>query len=302
MIKKNDGFTVLELMIVIVVLLVLAAILIPNFPLIQQRTELNNGVQEFVGVLKSAQNRALASDANSQYGVYIDTSVSPHKYVLFKGASYAVREQAYDQNYFLSNNVEFYAISLGGGNEIFFNKLTGSSQQSGSVSLRSKIDNSQNKTVYIANSGVIGFVAPSSASDEARIKDSRHVHFDYSRIINTSTENIVLTFDGTIVKVIPVNAYLAGGEFNWEGTVNTASSDQTVRVHTHRLNNPDTQFSVTRDKRFNDKTFKITISGDSFGSLIEYSADGATVNGLTSADCSSGATGLSSFVSNCSWQ
>ncbi len=287
---KEEGFTIIEIVIVLAILIVLAAIIIPNFFLIQQRTDLNNGAQEFVGVLKSAQNRALASDSSSQYGVYINTGVTPNKYVLFKGASYAGRDALQDQNYFLPKNVEFYSISLGGGSEIVFNKLTSASAQSGSVSLRNKTDTSQNKTVYIANSGVISFTAPSAFSDANRVKDSRHVHFDYSRTIDTATENVVLTFDNSVTKIIPINGYLSGGNLDWSGTVNVGGQNQVVQVKTHRLNNPDTQFSIRRDARYNNKILKITISGDNSGYLAEYSADGTII------------THTSIYASNFIWQ
>ena len=278
MIKKDDGFTIIEIMIVIAILTILFTVVVFDFVLTQKRTDLNNGVQEFVTTLKFAQSRAISSDTNSQYGVYLNTAVSPNQYVVFKGLDYASRDTSYDQNYFLPANIEFYAISLGGGSEVVFNKLTGSTVQQGSVSLRDRIDVTQNKTIYVSNSGTIDFNQTAVASDSNRVKDSRHVHFDYLRTIDTATENVVLTFDSTLVQVIPINAYLAGNEFSWEGTVNTAGSDQTVKIHAHRLNNTDTQFSITRDRRLNDRTLVVTISGDSSGDLASYSADGAIVN------------------------
>lgn len=287
---SNKGFTVVEIILVLSIVSIVAAILIANFAFFQKRTELDNGTQEFVGILKSAQNKTVASDSGSQYGVYVNPLASPNQYTLFKGASYASRDTSYDRNYFLPNNVEFYAISLGGGSEVVFNKLTGATGQPGSVSLRDKTDAAQNKTVYISNSGVIDFNQAAPASDANRIKDSRHVHVDYSRTIDVTSEIITLTFNGTTTQVIPISSYLVGSELKWEGTINVGGTNQVIKVNTHMINNPGTQFSIHRDRRFNDKTLVITISGDNSGSLANYSADGLTT------------THTSIYVSNFNWQ
>lgn len=279
----------IELIIAIAILAVLGAVSISTFFLLQKGADLSNAAQELVSVLKLAQNKTLASQDYSQYGVYFDTAVSPNKYTLFKGASFASRDVSADQNYLLPKSVELYDINLNGGNEVVFNRLVGSADNWGSVSLRLKDDISQNKIIYIANSGVIGFVLPSAPSD-TRTKDSRHTHVDYNRNIDVNTESIILTFNETVVQQIPFVDNLSGGQFYWEGKVNVAGSDQTIKIHTHKLNNPDTQFSVHRDMRFNDANFEITISGDITGAIAEYSADGRT-------------TSFSSiFVQNLLWQ
>ena len=48
MIKKDDGFTIIEIMIVIAILTILFTVVVFDFVLTQKRTDLNNGVQEFV--------------------------------------------------------------------------------------------------------------------------------------------------------------------------------------------------------------------------------------------------------------
>lgn len=288
---KKNGFTLVEVIVTLVILSALAAIIISDFTLLNKKKDVDNTAQEFTNVLKLAQNKTLSSENNSQYGVYSDTSVSPNKYILFKGASYALRDTSADQIYLLPQTVEFFAINLGGGSEIVFNKLTGASAQSGNVSVRSKLDTSQSKTIYVTNSGTINFTSVSAPSDASRVKDSRHVHFDYSRIINTNNENITLNFDnGVVIQTFPISSYLVSGQIQWLETVSVGGSNQTIKIHTHRLNNQDTQFSIHRDRSLNTKSLKITISGDSSGYIVNYSADGLTT------------TNTSIYVSNLVWQ
>ena len=270
-------------------MVVLGVVSIPAFDAFLKSSDVDNGVQEFQIALRLAQSKSLASENEGQYGVYIDAGVLPHKYVIFKGASYAARNAAFDQSFWLSKTTEFSAISLGGGNEVVFNKLTGYATQSGSVSVRLKADTSKIKTVYIANSGVISFTAPGIITD-TRVKDSRHIHFDYSRVIATGTETITLLFDNTVSQVIPISTNMSGGQINWTGIVSVGGVDQTVSVQTHRLNSPDTQFNIHRDGRLNNKSLKVTISGDSSGNLALYSADGLTTSFS------------STYVSSFAWQ
>lgn len=289
MTKNNGGFTLLEVIVAVAILGILSAVVVTNFLFFKRDTNLNNDTQEVAGFLRLAQNKTLASENNSQYGVYFD-SVG-NKYILYKGASYVARDTSYDQIRSLSGEIEFSSISLGGANEVVFNKLTGSAGQSGSVSLRVKTNTSQTKAVYISGGGVVSFASETLPSDSNRVKDSRHIHFDYSRTINNGSESITLDFDnGAVFRTFPISSYLVSGQIQWEGTILAGGSNQTIKIKTHRLNSPGTQFSVHRDRRFNNKSLKITISGDGSGNLANYSSDGSTV------------TYSSVYASNLIWQ
>ena len=274
--KSDTGFTLIELLIAIAVLLIMGVIVIPNIILLQKNPPLNTAYEEVITLLRVAQSKTLSSEGNSQYGLYFDTASSPHRYIVFKGASYATRDSAFDRAYALPGTVEFSQINTGAASEVVFDKLTGSTANSGNISLRLKDGTGQAKTIYIGNSGTISPSEITSPFDD-RLKDSRHIDFNYSRNINTASENIILTFNGSTVKTVPVNEHLNNGQIDWQETYDIGGSNQTVRIHTLRLNNPDTVFSVYRDLRFNDKSVVVELSGDATGALASYSADGSTV-------------------------
>jgi len=302
--SQSKGFTILELLIATAILVVVGTISIPSITYLTRTPQLDGAFGEVISKIRLAQNKTLSSEGNSQYGVYFNTTPSPHQYVLFKGSSWATRIIASDQTYSVPGIVEFSAVNTGGGgNQIVFDRLTGSTTNSGDVSLRLKSDSAETRTFYIDNSGVIGLTALSVPND-TRVKDSRHIDFNYSRTIDTALESIILIFNSVVVETIPINTHLVNGQIYWEGTVVAGGSNQKVTLHTITLNDPSahTQFSVFRDRRFNDKSLEVKISADITGSLLKYSADGLTVNGLTSSDCSSGALGISIFTSNCLWQ
>ncbi len=233
--ESDAGFTIVEIAIVLVILTILSTIVIAGFDLFNKRTEVNNTAQEFANMLRLAQSKTISSEYNSQYGVYIDI-VSPNRFILFKGTSFALRDTSADRIYLFPKTVEYFRIdasSSSGVREIVFDKLIGTSAQSGNVSIRSKSDISQSKTVYIENSGTVGFNTPILPSDSNKIKDSRHLHFDYNRAITTATENITLNFDnGTVIQIFPISAYLIGSQMEWSETVLVGGINQTIKIRT----------------------------------------------------------------------
>jgi len=274
---QKKGFIFIELVVIIGILVILAAIAFPAFRFFQKESDLNNSAEQIINTLRLAQNKTLASEGDSQWGLYFSATTSPHQYTLFQGANYASRQVSLDETHKLPKNIEIYEINLGGGGtETIFERVSGITQQFGTIALRLKTDNTKTATVHIENSGQAGLTVPLSPSDENRIKDSRHVHFDYTRIIATSIERLILTFEGGVVENILIADNLKDEQIFWEGTVNVGGDNQYVIIHTHTLNDFEdgTQFCIHRDRRYNNKALKVELSDDSSGFLIDYSADG----------------------------
>jgi type II secretory pathway pseudopilin PulG len=292
-ISNCKSFTLVEILVIIGTMIILMALATPAFRVFQRESDLNDSSEEIINTLRLAQNKALASEEASQFGVYFDNTTTPHQYTLFKGSDYASRDSTFDEIHKLPKSIEIYEINLGGGKEVVFNRVSGETNQSGNIKIRLVSDISKTKTIYIENSGQVGLSSPTTPSDQNRIKDSRHVHFDYSRSIATSTEKLILNFTyntSTTTKEIVIADNIKDGQIYWEDEVEVDGQIQKLKIHTHRLNNPDTQFCVHRDRRYNNKALEIKISGDISGNLIQYSADGLTTKGT------------SSYVSEPDWQ
>jgi len=271
---KGKSFTLVEVLTIVGILIVLTAISIPAFRFFQKESDLNNSVEEIINTLRLAQNKTLASERAIQYGVHFETG----EYVLFNGTIY--NPSATDNEiHNLPKSVEIYEIELtGGGSEVIFDRVTGTTNQFGEVSLRLKTDTSKVKTIYIENSGRVSETLPVVPSDASRIKDSRHIHFNYSRFIDTAVETLTLMFNGSIRKDILISGNLEDGQISWEGEVDVGGEVQKIKIHTHKLNSPDSQFCIHRNRRYNNKILEVTLSGDSSGYLIHYSADGLTTD------------------------
>lgn len=272
------GFSLVELLIAISVLAILATLTIAGFYSFRSSVNLDEEAEKLVSVLRLAQNKTVASVDGAVYGVRFEAN----KYILFTGLPYGTSSPS-NEIFNLPSGLEISSIGInGGGQEIVFSRLTGGTQNWGEIALRILVEPFRTKTVYIASSGAVSVDAfPSSSS--GRIIDSRHVHFGYSRTIDTANEILSLTFDdppnSPETEEIIINNYLVGGQLYWQGTVAVGGSEQIIEIKTHQLNNSSTTFSINRDRRYNNKALSIFLSGDAGNSLIEYTADGTTTPG-----------------------
>lgn len=289
--RNSFGTTFIELLVIISVLIILIAMSGQVFVVFQKESTLNNTTEEIISILRLAQNKTLASEEADQYGIYFNTSINPHEYILFKGSDFTSRDISFDKIYSMPKALEIYNINLSLGNEVVFNRLTGITNQAGDFSLRIKTDPSKTRTIYVEESGQTGLNVPLIPSN-SRVEDSRHVHFDYSRSIDTLTESLNMIFrdNGSSYNYSMVIAdNLNDGQIYWQGTIDAGGEEQELIIHTHRLNNPDAQFCIHRDLGYT-RSLEIGISGDGSGPIIEYSLDGSST------------TFTSFYVNNLTWE
>ncbi|MCH7882915.1 type II secretion system protein [Patescibacteria group bacterium] len=143
------GFTTLEVLLSIAVLIILSAIVIGAFATFRDARELDRAVDEIFTLVREARSRTLSSEGDSQFGVHFETSNS----VLFKGATFTMGAPN-NKTLILSNRVEIFAINIL-GSDVVFERLTGDANPSGDVSVRLKADPSESKTIIINSSGLI---------------------------------------------------------------------------------------------------------------------------------------------------
>lgn len=259
--------------------MLLAGIGLASFRFFQNKMGLDETADQLVNVLRLAQNRTLASEGQTSYGVHF----TGDSFILFAGLSYNPASPS-NQQYNLAKSLEIFNINLaGGGVDVIFSRLTGRTNRSGQVSLKIAVDPAQIRNIYISSAGQIGLAAQSLPSD-TRQKDSRHVHFNYSRAIDVNTEKIILTFNNLpnppVAQEIIIKDNLdVSGQINWEGTVLVGGQNQQIAIRTHQINSPATIFSIIRDRRFNGKALSVSLSGESGYDLINYTAIGAVSEG-----------------------
>ena len=280
----KKGFTLIEILVIIGIMVILVALAIPSYRFFQKESDLNNSAEEIINTLRLAQNKTLASEEASKYGVYFDAVSTPNQYTLFKGENYASRDSSFDEIHKLSSFLEIYEISLaGGGSEVVFDRISGTTSQFGSMSIGLKDNPAKTKTIYIASSGQVELTSVFTPTDAERVKDSRHVHFTYNQDA-TITLTLYLIFPDypTDNYDISFQDYLnpEKTEFYWEGSILVGpagdKTEQKLKIHTHSLDITNTLFCVHRDRRYSDKALEITLDDQN---LINYTADGQTTKG-----------------------
>ncbi len=264
--KICGGFTVIEILVSLSVLFVLSVVIVWGFVQMERNSNLDAVSQEIISCIRRAQNKSLSAEENVRYGVYFDNSAFPNSYTLFKGNSYAERDTDEDEVFLLPDDTELYDINLTGGDEIVFNRIIGNTDQPGSLSVR-KVTDASGKTIFVNESGITYLTEQTAGGPSS--EDYRHVHANYQRYITAEVESVIIEVNDSIEQSVPISTNMIGGNFDWEGTI----SGQEIGIHTHRMNDPDTQFCIHRDGRYSNLPLTVRLSGDGTGNIAEYSAD-----------------------------
>jgi prepilin-type N-terminal cleavage/methylation domain-containing protein len=135
-ILKCGGYTIIELMSVIVVIGVLAAMAVPVFVRMAPRLNLKSDARTSLNYLRLARSRAVAE--NGQYGIFFDTAND--RMIFFHDtnspvtASYEVGlDSVIDSSAVLHNNVAYNTVSFAGNSVVFL--PSGAASTSGTVTL-----------------------------------------------------------------------------------------------------------------------------------------------------------------------
>ena len=149
------GFTLIELLIVIGISTLLIGFTYSSFKLLNQSQALGKDANMVATILHEARAETLASKNGNQYGVHFD----PTKVVLFIGPTYS--SAASTNINFPFNTLETISSTniLGGGSEVVFDRLTGDTSQTGTVTLSLISTPASVRTITISGAGLIE-VAP----------------------------------------------------------------------------------------------------------------------------------------------
>ena len=266
--NRKGGFTIIELLIVIGAVAILTAGALVSYRSASGGIELKTNAFKIVDVLNLARQRTIASLGSSEYGVHFEAN----QLVLFKGAAYSAPDPD-NIFYALPDTLEVVDVSLaGGGFETVFDRITGKTAQSGSLKVQLVSDTGKFKTINILSSGRADISSDTLAPAGTRIADSRHVHFTYEQGVSLAG-TLALDFPPFLTQNITFSDYFSGGVFDWSGTITVDGSPQVLRIHTHATSPTSADFSITRDKRYNNKELHIFLDIEN---IINYSTTGTT--------------------------
>lgn len=144
--NKVSGFTLIEILLSLTLIIGITAITIPVYGHFFGRTNLDNAVSQVVGDWRRAQILSRGAENDSSWGVYVSSSTS----VVFMGNSYASRNTNYDEIKNLNS-----IISLSGLSELVFLKATGTPSTNGTLILTS--NNNESRSITINSQGTISY-------------------------------------------------------------------------------------------------------------------------------------------------
>jgi prepilin-type N-terminal cleavage/methylation domain-containing protein len=148
----RKGFTLVEILVVVAIMTILAAIVLGSFRAFRSAQGLEKDTELIVEVLRQARSQTLTSQNGSSYGVYFASSTI----ALFAGTTYNASDTS-NQNFFLINKDVVLDLNLTGeSRSIVFNRLTGETVHNGTIIISSP-SSSKTKTITVYKTGLIEF-------------------------------------------------------------------------------------------------------------------------------------------------
>ncbi|PIU98396.1 hypothetical protein COS61_01670 [Candidatus Wolfebacteria bacterium CG03_land_8_20_14_0_80_40_12] len=147
---QKKGFTLIELLIVISITIILAAGGIMNLARHRQERDLSLAAQEITIVLRNAQDRSIAQEEGSRWGVYFENPASGSDfYELFQGINYGAATSV--SKSVLRSNIQFDLPAAGSSSTVVFSPIIGLPNVSTTIKI-SLIGNPLSSSTIIINS------------------------------------------------------------------------------------------------------------------------------------------------------
>jgi prepilin-type N-terminal cleavage/methylation domain-containing protein len=160
-IKKDTGFTVIEVMTVIVLIGILSVVVVPRLTRMMEKFRVRQAADTIMRQLVTARTRAIA-DPYTHCGVYFDTGASPQKTMIFydrpAGTQYAYNsgtDDLYMGSYILPQGIKMKLTSGAGVvSKVIVFRGNGSSKTSGTIEFTDRF-NQVKKVNVLASIGRI---------------------------------------------------------------------------------------------------------------------------------------------------
>ena len=133
------GFTLVEMLIVIAIMIIIASAAVPLYGSLQVKAQIGESTSQIVQAVRIARANAISGYNSTSSGIYFFINpVGADSYVLYQGSSYSNRDTSFDQTMVLDNalsivNAGFVLTS--GSIDINFARGSGRPSNVGSLTL-----------------------------------------------------------------------------------------------------------------------------------------------------------------------
>ena len=149
--KNNKGATMVEILISILILGILLTVTFFSLNSFRKAQALAASEGDMISVLEKAHENTLASINSTNYGVHFTST----QMTLFTGSTYASGTSTNVVTTF-DSNVTLSGITLtGGGADVIFDRLVGTTSDYGTLVVSVAGNNSQAKTITITKTGLV---------------------------------------------------------------------------------------------------------------------------------------------------
>lgn len=146
----KKGFTITEVIVSVSIMIVLLGTILFIFK-DDNEGVLKKEAESLISLLNEAKSLSMSSKEALKYGVHIESS----RAIIFSGEQYVSGGPNQKFHYF-NSNIGVQNISLnGGGSQILFERLSGITENYGSIKLFLKNNTNSSTTIFILQSGVI---------------------------------------------------------------------------------------------------------------------------------------------------
>ena len=274
-IQNSNGFTLIEILITIAIFAIILSIVIVATRSFSDTVNLDNAGKIIGTNIKLAKMRSVGALNDTNYGVRFEGD----KITVFAGDTFDVSDPT-NKVVNLSDNVKISSINLaGGGIDLVFNRLTGTTNNAGTIEIELANDSSEKKQIVINEEGQIDHVL-FQTSLVSPITNARHVHYSLGWNIESST---ILRFERIIGGIPTVNDIDATtyfntdkSEFDWSGETIIGSS-QTAKIHGWLDGSNNTILCVILDQTESD-TLNIYFVDGATKKITAYENDGGIIN------------------------
>ncbi|MBI3633948.1 MAG: type II secretion system protein [Candidatus Vogelbacteria bacterium] len=146
----EKGFTLVEIIIVVGILLTLATITITALSKFSQFTALSKDTEKIVSLLNRARSDTISSKNDVRYGVHFEST----KAVLFAGDSYVSNTMTNEVVTVLPTATIRSVTLNGGGSNVLFDRLTGATSESGNIIISLLGSGANSRQITISSNGV----------------------------------------------------------------------------------------------------------------------------------------------------
>lgn len=150
--NNQIGLTIIEIIVVVSVIVILAGLSFQVFNVFIKTQALDKDAQQIASQIKEARSATLASRDDSVYGVHITAT----RTVMFKGVTFTETDP-FNREFGLNVRVNATTSLNGGGTDILFDRLKGTTNQYGSVTLLLVASTTITKTISIGETGIVEF-------------------------------------------------------------------------------------------------------------------------------------------------